>query len=675
MYWFYSDNYFGLGLWLLSMGFLGAGGWLFATHGFDLEPHERLIAGFSVGLIAYLWLLNWIGRILPPFWAFMGGALVILFFGILSAFPFKRPWLDFRDWNVLPWLLAGVALWWIFMRISKGIGLFDEYKNLALISTLANGQIPALATFGQQQLLRYHYGFHLFGAGMMQLGHFMPWSAFDFSKAVLWSGSLLLAALVGRRYLSGKYSPVLLGGAMALAAGTRYLLLLLPSGFLAILDRHISLGNTASSLSAPLSQSLSAVLPMEASPKIGYPFAFLDGINPSYVMAHGGEGTIIPFLFMLALLLIGRSTRRLAVVLYAILFSFWGLASETSFVLFGIGWGGMALVKFIRQRKAFLQDPAFLFPTLGLLLSIPLILAQGGTITAMAQQWLSGPPAGAIPTDQPKAGFLGFALRWPPAVLSGQLGVMNIADPLALFVAILEMGPIVLLLPWLTQIWWRNDRGNWLLQLFVCIAWAGLLIPLVLRWESEQDITHLFDFALDTAVLLLVFLLSSPRPLLPPDVQQRFSLAAVFCLVLMCIPGVVLAGVELTASQDTVLSEHYGDAEALIVKQLWGKLPRDSKMLGPIGTPSILTGQLTGGIYSFPTGSERPIWETLLVSPRLSVLLDHGFEFVFVDSRWWNNLDPVSQRQLEDPCISVLAEAREEGGIKFVEILDLRGCR
>jgi hypothetical protein len=437
MYWLFTELGWGLGLWLLSMLLVLAGGWLVAARVFVLEARERVLVGFALGLVSYLWLVNWIGRLLPPFWTYFGGAVLVLLIGLTSAFPFKKPLVDFRDWRIGGWVAAGVVLCWVFLRISKGTGLFDEYKNLALISTLANGRIPALSYFGRAELLRYHYGFHFLGAGMVQLGGFAPWSAFDLSKSIVWSVSLLLAGLVGMRYLQVRYAAVLMASAAALAGGTRYLLLLLPSSLLAAIAERVTLRGIAS---GPLTNALSSILPMETSPRIGYPFAFLSGIDPSYVMAHGGEQTIELLLFMLAILLVERSAGRVSLVFYVILFSFWALASEASLALFAIGWFLLIAAKYLRKGGARSERRQLYLPTLGLVLSFPLILAQGGTIGAMVQQLIAGAPATGQPGTSAAPGLLGFSLRWPPAIVSGQLGNLPLNDPLALVAGIFEMG-------------------------------------------------------------------------------------------------------------------------------------------------------------------------------------------------------------------------------------------
>jgi hypothetical protein len=234
---------------------------------------------------------------------------------------------------------------------------------------------------------------------------------------------------------------------------------------------------------------------------------------------------------------------------------------------------------------------------------------------------------------------------------------------------------VVLWLPWLTYIWWRKERRDWLASLLVFIAWPGLLIPLFVRWVSQPDISHITDFGVDITVVLLVLLVGRRQAEPAEKERHGFVLSGYAGLVLMMVPGAVLMGVQLTASQQTVLAEHYGDPEARLAQQTWGRLPVASKVLGPVGTPSILTGQLTAGIYALPPGTERPIWETMLVAPRLEPLVQDGFDFVFVDSRWWNALDQASQHDLENPCIRVWARGQEARDGRFLEILDLRACR
>ena len=678
MYWFWTNPFPSTLIWLLMMGLVTLGGWAIASVHFELERHERVLVGFGLGLAMFLWAANWLGRWLSPYSTFILAGLVVFLLGLASLLKRPGPHLDIGDWNIPVWLLAGLALGWMFLKVSIGTGMFDEYKNVALISTLANGGIPAVAYFGGSQLLLYHYGFHLFGASMMQIGHLMPWSAWDLSKAIAWAISVLLAGLVGKRFLRSAFGAAAAGSVMTLAGGTRYLLLLLPSGFLQSMDPVIRVFSSNTDTANTLSKALVSTWVVDSGPPIGYPFAFLSGIFPPYTIAHGGEPTISLLLFMLVLLLVARGRNWASVVTYAVLFSFWGLASETDYGLFAIAWAvgfGIWLIRFPLFR---FKRPEIDRVTVGLLASAPFVLIQGGVFTAIAQKFVSADllhVAAASAGAASNVSASGFSLQWPPAIVSAHFGVLPVTNPLALFIAILEMGPAVLFLPWLTYDWWKSSKkDNWLSTLLVLISWSGLLIILFFQYSSQRDIVHVTGSAVRAVVLLLLYRLDQLWAESANARRPSIFWAGAGAIGLMCVSGLVLGGVQLSATQQVMLTDHYGDREATLLKEVWGRLPKDSKILGPTSEANILTGQLTGGILNPPGGNQGLVWNELMKSPTLSQLIQQGFDFVFVDSAWWLRLSNASKRQLEDKCISVFAESGDDTSPFFLKILDLRGC-
>jgi hypothetical protein len=677
MYWLWTGAFPGMLIWCLLMLGIVVGGWLIVSLVFDLDQHERVLVGLAVGLVSFLWLANWLGRWLLPYWTFVISGALVLFSGLLLRFASPGAQLDRRDWNIPAWLLTGFVLGWMFLRVSMGTGMFDEYKNLALISTLANGNIPALAYTGSPELLRYHYGFHLLGAGMMQVGHFMPWSAFDLSKAIVWSLSILLAGLVGRRFLKSSYGPLLAGASMALAGGTRYLLLLLPSGLLHQIDSVVKIANSSVDTSGSLAGALASNWVVDSGPPVGYPFAFLSGVNPPYVIAHGGETTITLMLFMLALLLVARGRDRSSAIVYIIVFSYWALAAEASLVLFAAGWLLGLGRGLLRNRQTTQIQPGINLVSVALLGSAPLTLLQGGTISAMAQRFVYT----AILRDQTvfasasvQQGIAGFSLQWPPGIISSHLGFLPVTNLLSLLVAILEIGPVILFLPWLIYDWYNHKREDWLTTLLVSIAGFGLLVSLLVSWQVERDITRITDFAVAPVLLLVLLALDTMQASGTSESHKLIFWPAAISIGLMCVSGIILGGVQLTAGQRILLSQHYDDKEVILLKEVWGRLPRGAKMFGQVGKPNILTGQLTGGIYNYAPGDQRILWDTLETSPTLSLLISNGFDFVFVDSAWWRQISPASRQELENGCISIFAETVPGTFGQFLRILDLRNC-
>ncbi|HLE73648.1 MAG TPA: hypothetical protein VI688_05345, partial [Anaerolineales bacterium] len=135
MYWYRDGNLLSLLPWLAAMAAVWLGGWLLATHAFRLQARERLIVGLALGLVLYTWLANLLGHWLSPDLTFTLPALLLLLVGGLLAWRRKEgPWLDRGDLKIWPWLLAGLGLIYVFLLWSKGLTLFDEHKNLSLIS-------------------------------------------------------------------------------------------------------------------------------------------------------------------------------------------------------------------------------------------------------------------------------------------------------------------------------------------------------------------------------------------------------------------------------------------------------------------------------------------------------------------------------------------------------------
>jgi len=244
-----------------------------------------------------------------------------------------------------------------------------------------------------------------------------------------------------------------------------------------------------------------------------------------------------------------------------------------------------------------------------------------------------------------------------------------------LLIAILEMGPAVLFLPWLMYDWWKSRKeDDWFYTILLLISWSGLLIILFFQYSSQRDIVHITGSAVRAAVLLLLYRLDQLWSENPSIHGRSIFWAGAGAIGLMCISGLVLGGVQLSATQQTMLTDHYGDKEATLLKEVWGRLPKDSKILGPTSEANILTGQLTGGILGAPHGDQGLVWNELMKSPTLSLLIQQRFDFVFVDSIWWLRLSSASKKQLENKCISVFAESGDDTSPFFLKILDLRRC-
>ena len=696
MYWFRDGSALSFLPWLAALLALWLGGWLLATHAFRLGARERLVVGLGLGLVLYTWLANLIGHWLSPVLTFAGAVILLLLMGVLFAWRRKEgPWLHREDLRVWPWLLIGLGLVWLFLLWGKGLALFDEHKNLSLISVIANGDIPPRFFPNYPLNFVYHYGFQIFGASLMRLGSMLPWSAFDTAKAVMWGETLLLAGLLGRRYIGKAWGAWATAAVLALASGTRYLLLLLPPAFLLQADRVVQLQGTSALIAKPFSQALISGWPVDGGPPLPYLFGFLNGIMEPLVMAHQGPNIFSVLILLLVWLLIPKLAGRGAVIVIAAIFAMWALTWETTYALFLIGLFGFAAIYYRRARNLTLADfkPVFL----AAVLSIPIALVQGGTLTEMARDLIFGIEQSGLfqglgllhPTQAIGVGFtdlfpaglpsyalkmfqiLGFSLRWPPAILSSHLGALSLFSPVQLIVGLFEIGPVLLFTPWITRWGWRRARaGDWILGVLLISAWVGFLIPMFLQYEADRDISRLSWQALLIWTLMLVFLVAdqafSWRPM-----QRQLAIVA---LGLMIFGGLVVAGTQFSAASSTQLAHGFTELDAAVAAQMWGRIPQDAKVFGPLGSSTILTGHLTGQLLG--EGQQDSEWNRLLDNPMLAELLAQNFDFIYIDSRWWSNLTPEIQAQsgLVSACIETFAEVWDNSRVNFRRMLDLRPC-
>lgn len=686
MYWFREGSSLALLPWLAAFGLAWLGGWLLAGHSFNLNKNERVIVGLGLGIVLSAWLTNLFGRALPATAAFWAAAAGMLLLGALAAWrSTQRPLLARGDLEIWPWLLAGLGLIGLFLLWSKGLALFDEHKNLSLISVIGNGDIPPRYSAYPDTYLAYHYGFHLFAAGLMRLGGMLPWSAFDAAKSIAWGVSLLLAAVLGRRITGKAWGGWATAAVLALVSGTRYLLLLLPPGILLRADSLIQLQGTSSLIGLPFSQALTAGWPVDGGPPMAYPFAFLNGILQPFVMAHQGPNTFSVLILLLLWLLLPRRNGRLGLGVLAMLLAMWALVWESSYALFVLGLGAFALIYYVSKRSLALpQLPAAL---IALALSLPLVLLQGGTFTELLPStaapatglasmdsalvgWLV-PPAAEL--ARPAAGFLGFSLRWPLAIVSSHLGALRLSSPVELLVALFELGPVVLFAPLLTRwAWRRSQAGEWIFGVLAASAWLGLLLPVLFEYQADRDISRLTSQAMLIWSLLLLFAVLDRTARWRRPVR---SIAAA-SLVLACLSGVFVAGIQLTAASTTQLGDGFDKLDAQVARQLWGTFPREARVFGPLGATSILTGHLTGQLLDdAPEGS---VWSILEQEPSVENLQRWYYDYIYIDNRWWQKLPAapftLAEMGLEASCVQTVAEVWDNSHTNFRRLLDITKC-
>ena len=614
MYWYRDGSALSLLPWLAALLAVWIGGWLLVSQLFRLGRRERLISGLALGIVLYSWLINLVGRFLSPMLAFTLPAIFLLLVGSLPLLRTRKEKnIDWQDFSVWPWLLAGLFLVWVFALLGKGLAIFDEQKNLSLISIMANGDIPPSFAPNYPRNFVYHYGFHFLGASLMRLGGMMPWSAFDLSKAILWGQSLLLAFLLGRRYWGSNRGGLLTSIVLAFASGTRYLLFLLPPGLLLKADQVITLQGTSAFIDKPFSQALASGWTIDGGPPMPYIFGFLNGIMDPLALAHQGPNLFSVLIFLLVWLLITRIKSRWAILVLALVFATWALAWESTYALFMLGLFGFAIL--YRWRAGNLNLPHLRAALIAALISVPLVILQGGTITellreavfqyeAEASLFLALQNVGAGLGMAPALldGIAGFSLRWPPAILSAHLSPLSLLSPIQLLVALFELGPVILFTPFITRWTWKRARaGEWHLAVFMIAAWIGFLMPIFLQYEQDRDISRLSWQAMLTWTLMLVLMLHDRS--FPWKTYLRN--AAMLALSLAVFGGALVMGIQLTAAPITQLAHTYTELDAKLASQVWGDFPSGALIFGPLGNSTVITGQIAGQLLGEPRNANH----------------------------------------------------------------------
>ncbi len=669
MYWFRTGNALD-GLALIPFFFLFTmGGWLFATHAFKLKSRERVIVGFGLGLALTLWFSNLLGRLLPPQIAFWGAAGLVLLLGFLSTIWSDRPFLDKADLQVWPLLLFFVGITLLFTLMGRGLGIFDDRKNLSIISTMAAGDIPPHFYMNSEFLFKYHYGFQLFGASLMRVGGLFPWSAFDLSKGITAGLAIALAYLWGWRVAYRKLGGVITAFVLTFASGGRWLLTLLPPSILSRAGAQLTLWGSGAQSAPDLLQGLSSPWIIEGGPPVPIPFAFVNGIlQPFILYLQAGPKSLALVLLLLLLLIFRRQMSKIGLIVITLLLAMWGLTAEAEFVLFALG----LFTAFIILR-AWRVEPAWRselrIGIIMLAIASAIIIFQGGTITETVRGIL-------LPGEEALSGIagpsVGFSLRLPPAIVSAHLGELRITRPGELLIGLMEIGPVLLLLPliaWASIRW--SKRGRFLYLAIAISTFFGFVIPLFLRYEVERDITRLTNYALMGWILLSVPLVNTFWHLKRPHwIRAVITTVGMFIV----FGGLVVVGSVFTAIPRAVFADEIEPVDAAMTRLVWDELEPGAEVLDSRSWRAVpITGRLTrSAVDSY---AELSSWADLVASPDVQQVSDAGYRYIYVDEFWWDSMPEKARESYMDSCVKVIQELHDNAANGSRWLFDISECR
>lgn len=646
------------------------GGWLIVRALFEVHEREEPLLGVGLGLVGLTWFSNWLARFLDPGWAFWLAGVLVVLAGMITLYSGERLEFPWKRGRYL-WLFLGlIVLSFVFARMGRGIALFDDRKNLSIISTMAAGDVPPHFYMNPDYLFNYHYGFQLFGAILMRIGGLFPWSAFDLGKGIVSALAMMLAILWGWRVSHKPGWGVITGLAVAFASGGRWLLFFLPQSLIWNLSQHVSLWGASSATVGSLFDGLFSYWTVDGGPILPLPFAYLNGILQPFVLKlHKGPMGLNLVLLFLALMLVARRRNLAGTAVLTILFAGWALVAEAEFLLFGLGFAVFSLARLVRDGvRKFIQDPDLTATGLALLAAAALSLVQGGTITEMAKGMLGN---GRHPELGGGTGLGGFALRMPPAIVSAHLGELSLANPAELLVGLFELGPVLLagaVVIVFVPRWWKRDR--FIESLLAFSSFIGFILPLLLRYDIDRDITRMSAYALLAWLLLTLSVLPAVFRLYRSEWLRIFTGA---WLVSVVFGGLVVTGSLLASMPLATLSFHIDPVDAKMTRMVWNQLPRDVVVIDSHSWHSIpVTGRLTRS----SADNTRPLdsWQELVESGDPMAIAEAGYDYIYMDEEWWSAMPPEIRATYSAECITLEAEVTDAGGEQFRRLYSIRGC-
>ena len=650
-----------------------SGGWLLATHALRVRERERLLAGLATGIVLYTALCNLLAILVGSTWAFILSALLLLGLGVVAAWRAKKAWLHLGDLHAWPQILTVLVIGAVFTLILRGLSIWDDYHNLPIVSTMAAGNLPPRYYLDPSFPLSYHYGLHVFAASMVATGGFTPWSAWDLARGFTTALAIVLGWVWFKRVTGSSLAAHFGATLLTFGGGTLWLLSLLPNRLLTWVSAHAPLANSSLDSGPNLAANLSRPFLFIGGPPLQMPFAFLGSLFAPVIINWNGTSSF--YLVCIFLLLLENERRRFSVIpilVSGIVFSMIALNAE---YVYGLLFAGVVLAILVagfrnrREKRAVLHGLGRILATLSL--SLVIALLQGGVLTVLLQNFFHGN------TDNTLKGLgtAGFFFQWPPALIADFFKPLSMANPAQILVALAEIGPTLFLLP-IVAVWtWKLAKRGHLVEAGLGVSGLiGFFVPFLLHYSVERDTSRISSYGLQIFLILsvpaLVLFVKQGKAWLRDMVLVGFGLS---------ITGGLVTFAMLYSAITTPQLAYFIDAQdARMSSQAWNQLKPAAWVLDRIPYRSVtLFGRST---RSSPTSgpvdfSTYPEWKALTKDPQPGDVAAAGFQYIYMDSTWWNQLTPEQQSSLHQNCVKIVQETGDVTTENFRQLLDVSQCK
>ncbi len=638
------------------------GGYFIVKSVFHLNRTEQVIVGAAAGFTLETVLAAILCRVMPVPLGFYLSAGVVALVGIVLCWK-EICYPDKEDLKAGVVLVPFILITGLMYAISRGMGIFDDFAHLPIVSLVAAGDIPPHFAYNRSVLYAYHYFIILAAGQIARVGDIFVWSAMDLARSLSFSFAVFLGGLWTARLTSNRYVGLLGGILIALGGGARWILLLFSPGFLEQLSPQVSLIGSGASSGYTLAEALLSEWRIEGVGKLPIPFAFTNGIvQPGVLSMHGANGTMNLALLLLLLLVFNRGKNWKSGLTFSVLLSGLSLVGEADLFLILAGWIVVLLAVMIRAKKIWLSVGLRHW---GYIIggSLLLSLLEGGAFTDILHQWVA-PSAGSYQS-------VGFVPAWPPTIVSSQLGVLPLFNPNTLLAALLEIGPVILVIPLVICWGYKALRAQ---RWFETCLIAGFLLTLgstLVNFEGSTGVrntSRLYSFLL----LCMIYF----TPLLWNWVQRRADIwkytgAGIYLIAVT--GGFVLLAVQIPTIQKPIVTPFMSELDAKISQKYWNKLDQNAMVFDSNPSRSVIVfgRALEAGLTWY---EYFPEWSSLRSDPDPVKIHKAGYDYVYVDEEYWNSENIPVQMYMQEACVVPLESEKMWPGI-IRKLFDVTGCR
>ncbi len=652
------QGYFSIFLWIISWLI---GGLLIIANLFVVNENETLYLGAATGLVLENWLANVFGQIMNPIIGFWLAPGLVLLTGVfleckLNYFrklQFKKIFITTSSF----WFIVAMVL---FFLIGRGIPIFDDFQNLPTVSRLAAGDIAPHFPLNPEIRFGYHYFLLLVAAQIVRIGGLFPAAALDLTRAFFMVTTVFICGKFILRMTQSRIAEMLGMIFMLFSSGARWLLLLVPPALQNILNTQIHLIGSGAASGNILFEAIYKPWMIEAGP-IPFPFAFASGINRPLILALGGIGASAVMIIMLILMIFQSRRGWYSLIVIAIQIAALALADEVWFILFGAGLILSGLSIFINKRALWkIEVLSIAFPAL---IGAVVALFQGGMITEKFLSILNANTAANSYYDTT------IKFIFPPVLVSGHLGILNINNFYQLFVGLVEIGPVLLIAPFIFLFISTGIRNEKITQVVMgCSALMSLLTIFLIYLGSGgvSGTTRLLESFLFTCTLIAVpytwFIANKCITLLKTMIVVIYATSI--------ISGVVIFAISLAGISRPTNGDFIGAMDLQMFNETWNKLPGNSLVYDAYPERAVtIFGRATKSSLNW--FKDSPEWLTMKQDPSPSKLHEAGFDYVYFDLQDWENLSPSAEAEYKSGCAVLLKKIQiNDRGRRLYQITD-----